>query len=67
MNVYKITIEQKDILIGQTWDGVTYFNPTLDASGNWFISQEEVNGCIYQSTYPFLATLELIPYNPVVI
>ena len=32
-NVYKLTEEQKDQLIGQTWDGVQFFNPTLDANG----------------------------------
>lgn len=67
MNVYKLTEEQKDLLVGQTWDGVQYFNPTQDANGNWFVSKEEVNGCVYQSQYPFLASLELIPYNPIVI
>ena len=44
-NVYKLTIEQKDQLVGQTWDGVQYFNPTQDADGNWFVSIEEVQGC----------------------
>lgn len=43
MEVYKLNEEQKDILIGQTYDGVQYFNPTLDADGNWFISVEEFN------------------------
>lgn len=28
MQVVKITEQQKDLLIGQTWDGVTFFNPT---------------------------------------
>jgi len=27
-NVYKLTETQKDQLVGQTWDGVTFFNPT---------------------------------------
>jgi len=31
MQVVKITEEQKDLLIGQTWDVVTFFNPTIDA------------------------------------
>ena len=62
-NVYKLTIEQKDQLIGQTWDGVQYFNPTQDADGNWFISNEEVNGC---TTIGWLSTLPEIDYNPVI-
>lgn len=28
MQVVKITEIQKDLLVGQTWDGVTFFNPT---------------------------------------
>lgn len=28
MQVVKITEQQKDLLIGQTWDEVTFFNPT---------------------------------------
>ena len=65
-NVYKLTIEQKDQLIGQTWDGVQYFNPTLDADGNWFISVEEVNGC-NKPEFQWLKTCELIEHNPVVV
>ena len=70
-NVYKLTEEQKDQLIGQTWDGVQYFNPTQDADGNWFISNEEVNGCTLQQAESipcdaWLFTLPEIDYNPVV-
>ena len=65
MEVYKITEEQKDILIGQTYDGVQYFNPTLDADANWFISIEEVNGCINES-FQWVKDLPLIEYNPVI-
>ena len=71
MKVRKITTEQKDLLIGQTFDGVQYFNPTLDANGNWFISNEEVNGCtlIQAESIPcdaWLLTLPEIDYNPVI-
>jgi hypothetical protein len=65
-NVYKLTETQKDTLIGQTWDGVQYFNPTLDADGNWFISVEEVNGCTHQGMVEWIHELPLIPYNPVI-
>lgn len=64
MKVRQLTIEQKDLLVGQTWDGVQYFNPTLDANGNWFISNEEVNGC---TTIAWLLTLPEIDYNPVIV
>ena len=62
--VYKLTIEQKNQLIGQTWDGIQYFNPCLDADGNWFISNEEVNGC---TTIAWLSTLPEIDYNPIIV
>jgi len=65
-NVYKLTEEQKDLLIGQTWDGVQYFNPTQDADGNWFISVEEVNGCTHQGATEWIQDLPLIPYNPII-
>lgn len=45
MKVRQLTTEQKDLLTGQTYDGVQYFNPTLDANGNWFISNEEYFNC----------------------
>ena len=71
MNVYKLTIEQKNLLIGQKWNGETYFNPILDADGNWFISIEEVNGCTLQQAQligcdAWLLTLPEIDYNPIV-
>lgn len=64
MKVRQLTLEQKDQLVGQTWDGVQFFNPTTDASGNWFISNEEVNGC---TTIAWLSTLPEIDYNPVIV
>jgi hypothetical protein len=64
MNVYKLTTEQKEDLIGQTYDGLQYFNPTLDADGNWFISIEEVNQCINE-LFQWVKDLPLITYNPI--
>ena len=66
MQVVKITEQQKDFLIGQTWDGVTFFNPTIDAENNWFVSQEEVNGC-NKPEFQWLKSCELIEHNPVVV
>ena len=67
MNVHKLTVEQKDLLIGQMWNNQAYFNPTQDADGNWFISVEEVNGCTHENgSFEWIHTLPLIPYNPVV-
>ncbi len=66
MNVYKLTIEQKDQLVGQKWNEDAFFNPQLDADGNWFISVEEVNGCTHQGMVEWIHELPLIAYNPVV-
>ncbi len=67
MNVYKLTAEQKDMLVGQKWNNQAFFNPTLDADGNWFISAEEVNGCTHENgAFEWIHELPLIAYNPVV-
>jgi len=55
-----ITIEQKDSLIGQTYDGVCYFNPIQDLNDNWVISEQEVN----QSSLQWLKDLPLTEYQP---
>ncbi len=65
MKVYKLTTEQKEALIGQTYDGEQLFNPTLDADENWFISIEEVNNCINES-FQWVKDLDLINYNPII-
>ena len=68
MNVYKLTTEQKKLLIGQKWDGEQYFNPILDANENYFISIEEVNGCTHENgAFEWIHNLPLIPYNPIII
>jgi hypothetical protein len=65
MKVRQLTAEQKDLLIGQMWNNGSYFNPTQDANGNWFISNEEVNGC-EKSEFSWVKELLEIDYNPVV-
>ena len=65
-NVYKLTETQKDLLIGQTWDGVQYFNPTQDADGIWFISNEEVNGCTHEGVNEWIHDLQEIDHNPII-
>jgi hypothetical protein len=65
MKVRKITTEQKDLLIGQTFDGVQYFNPTQDANGVWFISNEEYFNCTTDILFGW--TLPEIDYNPIVV
>ena len=64
MKVRQLTLEQKDQLVGQTYDGVQFFNPTLDADGNWFISNEEFFNCTTDDLFGW--TLPEIDHNPVV-
>jgi len=71
MNVYKLTEAQKNQLVGQTFDNVQFFNPVLDADGNWFISIEEYNYLTLVranelGVISWWFTLPLIPYNPVI-
>ena len=71
MTVYKLTEEQKNALIGKTYDGIQYFNPTLDADGNWFISIEEFNYLTLVKAQElnliqWWFSLPLINYNPVI-
>lgn len=55
-----LTIEQKDQLVGQTYDGVCYYNPIQDINDNWIISQEEV----IQSNIDWVKQLPLVEYQP---
>lgn len=73
MKVRQLTTEQKDLLIGKTWgyEG-QLFNPTLDANGVYFISNEEVNGCTLAQAQligcdAWLLTLPEIDYNPIIL
>jgi hypothetical protein len=66
MKVRQLTLEQKDLLLGNTYDGVQFFNPTLDADGNWFISNEEVAQTTNEEFTSWINDLTEIDYNPVV-
>jgi hypothetical protein len=66
MTVRQLTIEQKDSLTGQTFDGIQFFNPTQDADGNWFISNEEVSQTTNEEFTSWINELTEIDYNPVV-
>ena len=65
MEVYKLTTEQKESLIGQTYDGLQFFNPSLDADNNWFISIGEVNNCTNE-LLKWVKDLPIINYNPII-
>ena len=56
-----LTINQKDSLEGQLVCPDVYFNPTLDANQDWFISQEEIDTSIYPE-HEWIKDLTLSPY-----
>lgn len=55
-----ITQEERDSLIGQTFDGVQFFNPIQDINDNWVLSEQEIN----ESTLQWLKDLQLTEYLP---
>ena len=55
-----LTEEQKDQLVGQTYDGVCFYNPIQDLNDNWIISEEEIN----QSDLAWLKELTLEEFQP---
>lgn len=55
-----LTQEQKDQLVGQTYDGVCFYNPIQDINDNWIISEEEIN----QTNLEWLKQLPLSEYQP---
>lgn len=66
MQVVRISIEQKDLLIGDKWNDEAFFNPTLDADNEWFVSIQEVYGCD-KPEFQWLRQCELVIHNPVVV
>ena len=66
MKVRQLTEEQKGLLEGKMYDGVQFFNPTQDADGNWFISNEEVAQATNEEFTSWINDLTEIDYNPVV-
>jgi hypothetical protein len=58
-----LTIEQKDLLIGQLFTVDSYFNPIQDIDNNWIISVEEMDQCT-NPNYLWVKDLELITYEP---
>ena len=72
ITVRELTLSQKNQLVGQTFDNVQFFNPTIDADGKWFISNEEYNYLTLVraneiGVISWWFTLPLIQYNPIII
>ena len=61
MQVYLITYEEAQSLIGVQFVPDNYFNPIMDADGNFIISIEEVDQC----SIDWVKELPLIEYNPI--
>jgi hypothetical protein len=63
MILYKLTLEQKDLLIGQHFAPSSSFNPVQDVNGDWFISEQEVSGCV-NPDFQWVKTLPSMEYTP---
>lgn len=60
-----LSVEQKDLLMGQLLNEDSYFNPIQDNEDNWIISIEEIE----QNQNPefvWLQDLEMIIFVPVI-
>jgi hypothetical protein len=69
-----LTTEQKDILVGQTYDGTCFFNPIQDLNNNWIISEIEYYYCLglwyldeLNSELVFIKDLSLTIYEPKIV
>lgn len=69
-----ITTEQKDILVGKTFETDSYFNPIQDLNDNWIISEQEYYYCLglwyldeLNIDLQFIHTLTLSEYFPKII
>ena len=58
-----LTIEQKDLLIGQEYAQDSFFNPLQDNNDNWVISIEEMEYCTNEK-FSWVKDLPLIVYVP---
>jgi len=65
MIVHKLTTTQKGKLVGKQYAPDSFFNPTQDADGFWFISVEEVEQCTVEA-FQWVKDLPTINHNPVI-
>ena len=71
MNVYRLTTEQRNQLVGQTYDGEQLMIPQIDADGEYYLSQEVYNRITLVranelGVISWWFTLPEIDYNPIV-
>jgi hypothetical protein len=69
-----LTTDQKDILIGKTFEQDSFFNPIQDLNDNWVISEIEYYYCLglwyldeLNLDLQFIHTLNLSEYFPKII
>jgi len=58
-----LTVEQKDLLVGQLYAPYSYYNPIQDIDNNWIISVEEIEQTITPE-FMWVKDLPLILYTP---
>ena len=58
MKVGRLTQEQRDALTGLLYMDDTYYNPSIDGSGEWFISTQEMS----LSNLQWVQELPLVDY-----
>ena len=58
-----LTVEQKDLLVGQLFDEDSFFNPIQDDADNWIISIEEIEQN-QNADFGWLQDLEMILFVP---
>jgi hypothetical protein len=61
MIVYKLTVAQKNQLLGVEYIADCIYNPLEDANGNWIISQREVEQTIDEN-FLWVKNLRQIEY-----
>ena len=66
MDVSLLTTEQKDLLVGQKYNLITYFNPIEDIDENWIIGPIEREYCVVEE-FLWVKTLPLIKWIPPII
>jgi hypothetical protein len=64
MKVKLLTAEQKDLLLGVEIANSHFYNPSVDANGDWFISTEECDQTT-NSNYAWVKDLPEIDYTPI--
>lgn len=65
MLVAKLTVAQKDSLVGQSYDGgSSYWYPFLDGDGDWVVTKQEIDACTV-SKFRWVKKLPITVYVPI--